>query len=108
MKKILCFALFVSFFSFAVNAKVTFLPGSAGSVGPAKKSTSITTGEKCQNAGYRKTSCSKGQYGVDVCPYNNKYYKTCCPNEYMFTKHECVKQGLSFSQKTCGGKHMCM
>ena len=112
MKKFVCVCLFMSCFAFVTNAGVTFLAGTESSVGGSsksnKKATIIASDKKCINEGYRLTSCAKGLKGVDVCPYKKGYYKSCCSEEYKFTKEECLKHGLEYSSKTCGGMHMCM
>ena len=107
MKKVLCLCWFLSCFAFAANAGVSFLPAGSSSVGVSKKTQTITSDQKCKNENYRKT-CSGKQIGVDPCPHNNKYYKSCCNAAYNFTKEECIKNGLRYSTQTCGGKHYCM
>ena len=90
------------------NAGVTFLPAAGGSVGSSGKPSAAQTSEqKCKSAGYSRTSCGNGQILADQCPYNRSYYKSCCPEDYRFTKEECTRAGLRYSSNSCGGLYRC-
>lgn len=89
-------------------AGVTFLPAAGGGVGSSSKSsTSQSSDQKCLNEGYSRTSCGNGQVLTKQCPYNNNYYKSCCPEEYKFTKDECTNAGLRYSSNSCGDLYRC-
>ncbi len=107
IKIIVLLGVLLSFSAITANAGVTFLPSASGSVGTGKKKTSLSTDQKCKNAGYRLT-CSSSQRGVDSCPYNKNYYKSCCSKEYKYTIKECQKAGLSYSRTSCGGLYKCI
>lgn len=100
-------ALMLGFATIA-EAGVTFLPATGGSVGSSNKgNASQSSDQKCISEGYSRTSCGNGQILADQCPYNRSYYKSCCPEDYRFTKEECTRAGLRYSSNSCGGLYRC-
>lgn len=108
MKKLVLLCLLFSCFVFTANAGVTFLPNASGSVGSSRKNTDLSTDQKCKNAGYKQHGCETSKKGVDACPYNKSYFKTCCAKEYKYTVQECLKAGLRYSSSSCGGLYKCI
>ncbi|MBE6450702.1 MAG: hypothetical protein E7016_01915 [Alphaproteobacteria bacterium] len=108
MKKLIFTVLLASGVTFAANAGVTFLPNASGNVGTSVKNNQLSSEQKCKNAGYKQSNCPSSQKGISQCPYNNSYYKYCCPKEYQFTVKECVKNGLRASRNSCGGLYKCL
>ncbi len=91
----------------SAHAGVTFLPAASGGIGGSSGSShAVSTAQRCINEGYR-SSCSGRQRGVDKCPYNSSYYRSCCSEDYKFTREECINAGLRPSNISCGGLHRC-
>ncbi|MBR1649513.1 MAG: hypothetical protein IJ689_07980 [Alphaproteobacteria bacterium] len=63
--------------------------------------------KKCTGSGYTRTSCYGNEYGVDVCPYDIRYFKYCCPPQYTSTQKECREQGMVASGSSCHGYYEC-
>lgn len=63
--------------------------------------------DSCLAEGYNKTSCEAGFFPADPCPYNSGYYANCCPEEYKYTKQDCISQNKTFSTFSCGGYYKC-
>lgn len=72
-----------------------------GSAGPAG-------GNECETYGYRITHCEPGFIPAGSCPYSSRYYKECCPEEYIYTPEECQAQGKMPSTFSCGGLYSCI
>lgn len=107
IKIALCIGLVLSCFAFSANAGVQFLP-SVNGVGQRKSSAQLTPQQKCKNAGYKITSCGNDSKAINPCPDDKRYFKTCCPKGYVFTKEECLNKGLSYSADSCGGLRACI
>ncbi len=63
--------------------------------------------EQCIEQGYNKTSCSEGFFLADSCPYAPEYYANCCPDEYKYTREECISQNKPIGTYSCGGYYKC-
>ncbi len=61
----------------------------------------------CLAEGYSKTSCEEGFFPADPCPHSFGYYANCCPEEYKYTKQDCISQNKTFSTFSCGGYYKC-
>lgn len=77
--------------------------------GKAQPNSSASISSRCAAAGYTKTakSCGKGKIATNPCPYGGGYYKSCCDEEYQYTKEYCIRRGLKPSANSCEGKHAC-
>jgi len=62
--------------------------------------------KNCQNGGYTKVRCDNDEYGVDICPYDSRYFKYCCPNTHVYTKDECRDMGMR-PGSGCHGYYAC-
>lgn len=60
----------------------------------------------CQNSGYTKLYCDNGEYAVDLCPYDSRYFKYCCPDTHVYTKDECKDMGMR-PGSSCHGYYSC-
>lgn len=107
IKLIICITALLSFFTINANAGVTFLPSTSGISSKSHKSKAVTTEQRCRNNGY-SYKCGANQNGIDKCPYNGSYFKSCCTKEYKYTRQECIKAGLKPSSQKCGGFHKCL
>ncbi len=99
--------LFLGSFAFSAHAGVMFLPGESSgntSTGSSQKQPE----EKCRAEGYTLTKCQAGYRLTNPCPYHRWYYKSCCSEDYAFSKEDCVKAGLRASRDTCGGFYKCL
>lgn len=38
--------------------------------------------ERCIQSGYNKSSCPDGSHATIQCPYNQSYFKYCCPTQF--------------------------
>lgn len=112
MKKLIVLSLaFCLLFSGMSFAGVQFLPaaqgiGSGGSSQGGKRF-ERSSAEKCKARGYRTTRENCNGQLINACPDDSSYFKTCCGNEYQYTKEECLSNGLRPSSKMCGGKYFC-
>ncbi len=109
MKKLnLIFAVVLLLGATQASAGVTFLPAAEGAVGSTGGSGVADPAQRCRNQGYTLTSCGAGQILVGECPYDHSYFRNCCPEEYRFTKEECLEAGLYYSQSNCAGFYKCI
>ena len=107
IKIALCIGLVLSCFAFSANAGVQFLPSMNG-VGQKKPAAALPSGQICKNKGYKITNCGAAQKACQPCSDNKKYFKFCCPKNYLFTKEECLNKGLSYSSDSCCGFYKCI
>jgi hypothetical protein len=115
MRNILVFLMFFSAVIYTTNcfAGVRFITDSPHHTRPDKLSSGTGSGGSssgqvsCENAGYKKTSCSNGMVLTNRCPYDNKYYKDCCAKEFNRTKEYCYARDMVPSKKSCGDLHYC-
>jgi len=109
MKNIsLIFAAVLLFGATQSFAGVTFLPATDGAVGSGSSSGYTSSEQRCRSQGYTRTSCGAGQILVGECPYDSSYFQSCCPEEYRFTKEECLEAGLHYSESNCAGFYKCL
>lgn len=96
-------------FGFCDTAKagVTFLPASGTGVGNTGNN-NLSSDQRCRNEGYNYTACESNYILAEQCPYNYNYYKNCCPEEYQYTKEECLNAGLNYSRNNCAGYYKCL
>lgn len=62
--------------------------------------------KNCQTGGYTKVRCNDDEYAVDLCPYDSRYFKYCCPNTHIYTKDECKEMGMR-AGSSCHGYYAC-
>lgn len=62
--------------------------------------------KNCQIGGYTKVRCTDGEYGVDLCPYDSRYFKYCCPETHVYTREECKDMGMR-PGSSCHGYYAC-
>ncbi len=90
------------------TAGVYFITNNKGQVfsKPGEGSTfDDPSGKQCMAEGYELTSCDGT--ASDYCPYNDKYFKTCCDSSYKYDKSVACPLPQTFSEKSCGGKYRC-
>ncbi len=77
--------------------------------GKAPSNPTSSTQNRCAAIGYRETArtCKKGTIPTNPCPYSGNYYKSCCDEEYRYTREYCLKRGLTPSSHSCEGKYAC-
>ena len=106
MKKTLFICLVLSCFAFTANARVDFLPSLGGS-SHKNPTPTMSSEEWCKSQGYVFKVCGAGQKALEECPKKKKFYKYCCPKDYLFSKEECLERGLSYSSDKCGPYYKC-
>ena len=89
------------------HADVMFLPGESSN-NNSNSSSQNQPEQKCRAEGYTLTSCLAHYRLANPCPYHRLYYKSCCSEEYAFSKEDCLKAGLRASRDTCGGLYKCL
>ena len=99
--------VFLSSLAASAHAGVMFLPGESSGSG---KTDSVQNDpqQKCKAEGYTLTSCKSGYRLTNPCPYHRWYYKSCCSEDYSFSKEDCQKAGLRASRDSCGGLYKCL
>lgn len=87
---------------------ITDVPRNSFSGAPLSGSSSSIK-NRCASAGYRKNAedCAKGTVPTNPCPYGGGYYKSCCDEEYKYTREYCLRRGLKPSNGSCEGKYAC-
>ena len=113
MRKVLGILIFVCVFLIYDSACagvrfITDVPRNSFAGKPSSNSSS-SIGNRCRAAGYTKTasSCGKGKVAMNPCPFGGGYYKSCCDEEYKYTKEYCIRRGLKPSSSSCEGKYSC-
>ncbi len=103
MKKIAVLTLtLASLISLKALAEVQFLPEATENKYIKSPSVSLSDSDRCRNAGYVYTSCEGAL--ADECPYQNGFYKTCCPAGYTHSLSECTG---NISSGSCHGFYKC-
>lgn len=98
MKKIILLA-FISlvFYTADCLAGVTFIVDSAQHSSRSASTNSQgqntpgqpNNSERCVQLGYNKNSCSDGSYPNLKCPYDQSYFKYCCPTQFENNFSQC-------------------
>ncbi len=104
MKKIAVLTLtLASLISLKALAEVQFLPEATENLYiKSSSSTATSDSDRCRNAGYVYTSCEGAL--AEECPYQNGFYRTCCPAGYTHTLSECTG---NISSNSCHGFYKC-
>ena len=90
--------------SFKASAETQFLPQATENLYTKSSAPNAT---KCINAGYKHThtDCNSQTHGqAEKCPYDESYFKTCCPEGYIHQLSECTG---NISSTSCHGFYKC-
>lgn len=74
---------------------------------PSSFDNSYSTQTECYKAGFKKSSCSGNLKPAARCPYDSKYFRDCCPEDYKFKKSYCTSRGMVPSSNSCAGLYAC-
>lgn len=69
---------------------------------------SENTAQRCQKMGFSMKSCPSSYAPVFPCPYNESYFRDCCPQAYRYTREQCIERNLEPSIETCLTFHACL